>query len=156
MTQMTALSHQPPGSSGPGGFTMLDRMQARSDGSFSPIIREKIIERAGGCCERCARGGRWFEVHHRSPRGMGGVDNEWTGLASNGLLLCGRCHRWVEANRPESIEHGWLVQHGDDPELQPVLLHSGQLVLLDRDGSYRRYMPQLDVALTRGSIATSW
>lgn len=87
---------------------------------------------------------------------MGGVDDEWTGLASNGLLLCGRCHRWVEANRIESIERGWLVQHGDDPDLKPVLLHSGQVVLLDRDGSYRRHVPQLDVALTRGSVATSW
>ena len=156
MTHIAASLRQPPGSSESGGFAMLGHMQARSDGSFSPTVRAKIIERADGCCERCARGGRWFEVHHRSPRGMGGVDNEWTGLASNGLLLCGRCHRWVEANRPESIEHGWLVQHGDDPELKPVLLHSGQVVLLDRDGSYRRYVPQLDVALTRGSVATSW
>lgn len=87
---------------------------------------------------------------------MGGVDNEWTGLASNGLLLCGHCHRWVEANRPESVERGWLVRHGDDPELMPVLLHSGQVVLLDRDGVYRRAVPVASVELTRGRIATSW
>ena len=87
---------------------------------------------------------------------MGGVDNEWTGLASNGLLLCGRCHRWVEANRPESIERGWLVQLGDDPELMPVLLHSGRVVLLDRDGSYQRAVPAAEVPLSRGWIAASW
>lgn len=133
-----------------------ESVQAARSGEFTPRVRLAIFERARGACERCARGGRWFEVHHRSPRGMGGVDNEWTGLASNGLLLCERCHRWVEANRPESIEHGWLVQHGDDPELKPVLLHSGQLVLLDRDGSYRRAAPVASVELTRGHVATSW
>lgn len=135
---------------------MLDRMQARSDGSFSSEVRAAIFERASGCCERCGRGGRDFEIHHRSPRGIGGVENDWTGLASNGLLLCRRCHRWVEVNRREAIESGWLLQLGDDPAAVPVLLHSGQVMLLDNDGSYRRFVPQLSVELSRGCVATSW
>lgn len=87
---------------------------------------------------------------------MCGVSNDWTGLPSNGLLLCSGCHRWIELNRAEAMRHGWLVEIGADPAAVPVLLHDGRLVLLDVDGSYRLAVPKLDVALSAGCVATSW
>lgn len=87
---------------------------------------------------------------------MGGVSNAWTGLVSNGLLLCRDCHRWVEANRAAAYEHGWLVPIGGDPTATPVLLWDRRLVLLAPDGSYRRVTPPPEIPPSAGRIATTW
>ena len=134
----------------------LGALSASQSGEFTPRVRLAIFERARGACERCGHGGRVWEWHHRSPRGMGGVSNDWTGLASNGLLLCRACHRWVEQHRDEAYEHGWLVPIGGEPGEVPVLLHDGRRVLLDADGSYRPAVPTVEVPVSRGRIATAW
>jgi hypothetical protein len=56
------------------------------------------------------------------------------------LLLCGTgttdCHGLVESQRALSYVHGWVVRQNDDPTRIPVLLHTGDLRYLTRDGCY--------------------
>jgi hypothetical protein len=77
--------------------------------------REQVITRAGGSCERCRQTlrGSW-SIHHRLPRGMGGTKTPDD--AYRLVMLCGSgvtgCHGWVESNRAEATEQGWLIRHG--------------------------------------------
>ncbi|WP_336057330.1 HNH endonuclease [Nitratireductor sp. CH_MIT9313-5] len=57
---------------------------------FSRKVKRQIIERAGGCCERCSaklKAGEG-EVDHILPSELGGE-----ATPSNGQLLCRPCHR---------------------------------------------------------------
>lgn len=52
---------------------------------------------------------------------MGGSRDPVADSVPNGVLLCGSattpgtCHEWVENNRTEALEAGWLVLQGHDP-----------------------------------------
>ncbi len=58
-------------------------------------------------------------------------------MPSNLLWVCGTgttgCHGYMESERIEARENGWLVRHGHDPRESPVLLWDGRRVLLDDD-----------------------
>lgn len=76
-----------------------------------------------------------YSIHHRQARGMGGSKNADT--KSNLVLLCGSgtsgCHGWVESNRAEAYETGWLVRRNstDVPEEVPMIDIFGRQFFLD-------------------------
>ena len=100
---------------------------------FPPKVRVLITQRAQLQCERCGlRPG--VEAHHRRPRGAGGTRRESTNQPSNGLWLCGDCHRWVESNRREALSFGLLLRQTEEPRHVQVL-YRGALVFLDDLGN---------------------
>jgi hypothetical protein len=105
-------------------------------GEFSPETREAIKFRAGYLCERC--GANWGEeIHHRRPRGMGSSKRPATAGAANGVFLCGPCHRWIESNRNDARDDGWICpQHAEPSEWPLDRLGLGRPVLLDDAGNF--------------------
>jgi len=114
-------------------------------------VRALVVDRAGGCCERCGRrlqvDGHWiaaYSIHHRRPRAMGGSRRAGTNSPANLLLLCGTgtsgCHGWVEAHRVTALANGFLLNQGDDPGAWPVRLHQGIRWLTD-DGGLSTHPP---------------
>ncbi len=102
------------------------------------VLRQAVLGRAGGLCERCGTDLRplpWWECHHRKLKSQGGGD--WI---DNLLALCPDCHngRPTSAHRSvtEARHNGWIVPSWADHETVPVLLHDGRRVLLDRRGGY--------------------
>ena len=89
-------------------------------GAFSPAVREVVLERCDGLCERCGMA-LATDLHHRRPRGMGGDSRPDTGHAVNALALCRPCHSWVEGNRVEALSAGYLVKKLGNPDDVPVL-----------------------------------
>lgn len=88
-------------------------------------IRMAVLERDEFLCQRCGLWiGEltWYSLHHRDPRGAGGTALPDT--MPNLVTLCGTgttgCHGYVESNRTESYEFGWLVPNGVTPEEWPV------------------------------------
>ena len=114
----------------------------------TPATVELVWERDGGRCARCGAGlqrsarGTGWSLHHRRPRGMGGSRVGWVNLPPNLVLLCGSgvtgCHGWVESNRAEAIELGWLVSRiGVQTAAEiPVAYWDGTLRFLDDTGGY--------------------
>lgn len=112
----------------------------------TPATVELVWERDKGSCQRCGRGlsradrGMSWSVHHRRPRGMGGSRDAWVNLPANLIVLCGSgvtgCHGWVESNRGEAVELGWIVSRLGYllAEDVPVHLHDGVWFLRD-DGT---------------------
>ena len=103
--------------------------------------RRIVSGRSGGWCERCDRrlAAEW---HHRKNRSQGG---RW--CPSNGLDLCGPCHRFVTAFRTVAFRHGWAVEEGLDPRRVPVWLARRGLCLLSPAG---------DVTPVFGRELSSW
>jgi len=99
----------------------------------SKKVREKVIYRDRESCRRCGRWADGGSIHHRRPRGMGGTSDPVVNLPANLVLLCGSgttgCHGWVEANRVQAREDGWLVPMGVDPADVPVRCADGVLFL---------------------------
>lgn len=100
---------------------------------FPPEVRDLVLRRAGGSCERCGIPSYRYEFHHRRPRGMGGSRNSATNRASNCILLCPSCHRSVESKRELAVEYGYLVPQSQVPATVPVWVRWGW-VLFDDDG----------------------
>lgn len=111
---------------------------------FAPAVEAQIIARDLGCCARC--GGhvvhlervRAWVIHHRRPRGSGGTVIVWVNLAANGIVLCVRCHEWVESNRRKARELGFLVllngiEKADEVPIEHKTLG---LVLLNDEGGW--------------------
>lgn len=101
--------------------------------------RNLVIERAGGCCERCGQAiGGQFSIHHRLPRGMGGTSDPAANSPANLVLLCGSattgCHASVERFRQAAVTTGWIVPRGTDPAKTPLKTPGGW-VLLAHDGT---------------------
>lgn len=101
------------------------------------------------CCRRCGisvvHAAR--SIHHRQPRGAGGTRGREAHRLSLLVLLCGSgttgCHGWVESNRSEARELGWLISKFEpvDPQSIPLrwsdladVEHPDELFLLD-DGT---------------------
>lgn len=102
---------------------------------FLKPVRDMIVRRSQGVCERCGAAPA-VQIHHRRPRGMGGSSAADTNVASNGLAVCVACHREIEANRADSLKYGWLVRQGREPFLVPVF-RRGEWVTLYDDGDFR-------------------
>jgi hypothetical protein len=100
---------------------------------FSPQVRAIIRQRSDSWCEYCGKQ-RGTEIHHRRPRGMGGTRRESSNTASNGLLLCGDCHRWAESDRAEALLYGVLLLQIQNP-LKSSVKYRGQYVYLDDRGN---------------------
>ena len=104
-----------------------------------PATRAVVWRRDGHACVRCGETQGSLSLHHRLPRGAGGSTAPRTNGAANLILLCGSgttgCHGWVESNRTESYDLGYLVRRGSEPAAVPVL-HRTRWVQLGADGGY--------------------
>lgn len=99
---------------------------------FSDEVHAILDGRSMGRCEVCV-GGRVVEHHHRRPRGSGGSKDRETNLPSNGLALCGPCHRMIESHRTVALLLGWLLPQGVDPAARRVM-YRGEWAVLSTDG----------------------
>lgn len=121
------------------------RSPARRSTGPDKLTVEAVWDRAGGRCEisgvpLSGERGRDWHVHHRRPRRMGGSRLDDTNSVENLLLLSPEAHEYVERNRTEAYERGWLVRQDAIPAAVPVVvLVDGQVayVLLTDDGQYR-------------------
>lgn len=89
-------------------------------------VRPLVILRAHGVCEGCGEV-RADEVHHRQPRGMGGVHGAAAAVSnspSNLLALCVRCHALTEEELEWAEEVGWRVPHPTVPAVKAALLYT--------------------------------
>lgn len=100
---------------------------------FSPAARRLINDRAEDTCERCGAAAV-EQHHHRRARGAGGSKDPITNTPANAFGVCASCHAYIESNRTEALQKGWLVRQGQDPRTIPVLRY-GTWVLLGEDGS---------------------
>jgi len=101
---------------------------------FPNNVKRIVQDRAKGSCEQCGTPGFGFQFHHRRPRGMGGSKASDTNTASNCVMVCDRCHRFIESYRKEFTDKGWLVPQGQNPSEMP-LWRFGRWVLLDDEGN---------------------
>lgn len=114
--------------------------------ALSRDVRMEVDGRDNSACVRCGAGRSMFglNVHHRTPRGMGGSKDPLLSLPCNLITLCGSgttgCHGWVESHRDAAARFGYLVPRGVDPATVPVMYADGYWWLLGVDGSRR---PQL-------------
>lgn len=72
---------------------------------------------------------------------MGGTAGERAAILSspaNCLLLCAKCHRWVETHRDLATSAGWLVPWSLDPSEVLVDVYDRGPVLLTVGGEYAR------------------
>jgi 5-methylcytosine-specific restriction protein A len=111
---------------------MMRRLPMGNTG-FPPKVRDLIRERADGLCEYCGVE-RGTEIHHRRPRAMGGTNQKSTNEASNGLLLCGGCHRWAESHRTDALLMGVLLLQIQNP-LKSAVKYRGTYIYLDDAGN---------------------
>ncbi len=95
---------------------------------------ELVRERAGGLCERCGFA-EAQQVHHRRPRGAGGTRNPAINLPGNLYFVCMLCHAYIESNRVESLDKGWLVASWEVPAAKPIE-YRGTWRLLDDEGGW--------------------
>lgn len=102
---------------------------------FPKHVRELIIHRALGLCEHCRKPSQQLQIHHRRPRGMGGSKDAKTNTAANGVLVCDKCHRFIESYRKEHQNIGWLVNQGKNPAEIPIWMHKAWL-LLTEEGTF--------------------
>jgi len=94
-------------------------------------LKIRVFRRAGLRCERCGTGRRQLTPHHRKLLSQSGQD-----AAENLAALCPQCHDWVHGHPHLAHAAGWIVQSWADPGGQPMLIHTGELVLLGADGTY--------------------
>lgn len=104
--------------------------------------RMGVILRGGYSCELCGKN-PVENIHHRSPRRMGGTTSPTIHAYPNLLGVCGSgttgCHGYIESNRRKAISYGWLVPQGTNPAVVPAFLIVGgrrEWVLLTHDGRY--------------------
>jgi HNH endonuclease len=102
-----------------------------------PSQREKLRERAHGCCEACGSPGA-TNAHHRINQSQGGLDD-----LANLMLLCGSgttgCHGTVTESPHLARWMGYTLSSHQDPARSHVCRWSRELggqqwVLLDDDG----------------------
>lgn len=118
-------------------------MKSRRKTGATQEVRQAVIARALFRCERCGDAlSSAMSIHHRRPRGMGGTKRIETNYTSNLLALCGTgtsgCHGWIENNRQEAYENGWLVSQRDEPTQVAVKSFLYGWVYLDDEGGLRR------------------
>lgn len=73
---------------------------AKERGAISSEVYDKALERSGGCCERCGRGG-YLQCAHLLRRWK--IEEETT--VNDVAMLCGpstntgTCHNWIDYTR---------------------------------------------------------
>lgn len=129
---------------------------------FNPAVKLACRTRAGNgdpdeaCCESC---GVWVGryggiVQHRRARLSGGSRRPIIGSIVNAALQCGTvytgCNGLAEGRDREMKAWGFVLEHGQDPAMTPIVLHSaggsGIRVWLTRGGSYSVQAPVLERA----------
>lgn len=116
------------------------RSQKRArDTGPNKAVRELVRIRDGGSVASGGQDG--LQIHHRRPRGAGGSRRADTNQPQNLILLSAVDHAWVEANREEAFELGWLVSQWDDPAEVPVHHYRYGVVYLNADGSVSNVPP---------------
>lgn len=114
---------------------------ASDNGAFTEKTREVIRERADHRCEVCGtRMLTYGQIHHRTPRRMGGTRRKEISGAANGLYVHPDCHERIERNRKQAAYMGWIVGYGRQPESAEVRLWDGWFLLTD-DGKRLPYQP---------------
>lgn len=105
--------------------------------SIPTANRQLVIARSRGFCERC---GAWTpgELHHRTPKGMGGSHRLDRHDVQNLVHLCPGDHRWIHGNPAAAQARGFLVPRcaGLSALESPVELPGGRRVYLTADGRY--------------------
>lgn len=100
-------------------------------------VRQLVIARAQGCCERC---GLWTDgqIHHRTPKGSGGSSRPDRHDVPNLVYLCIRDHMWAHGNPIAAEAEGFLVprRNGTNPINAPVNLPGRRRVFLSSAGTY--------------------
>lgn len=108
---------------------------ASGRGAFTETTRALIRERADNRCEICgARMLTYGQIHHRSPRRMGGTRMVAAASASNGLYVHSDCHAMIESNRKKAAFMGWIVGYGRQSESAEVRLWDGWWILTSEGG----------------------
>ena len=98
-------------------------------------VRDAVVARADGCCERC---GRWAEggsLHHRKLRSQGGRDTVANLVLLHGSGVTG-CHGHVHQDRIDAAIEGFVVPAWEDPAEVSVVVHGYGRVRLSADGGY--------------------
>ena len=90
--------------------------------------KKLAVARDGGKCLYCL--GEADDVHHRSPKKMGGTKDEYIafGLA-NLVSLCRSHHDWVHSNPAQAYKLGFLVHSWEDPAEVPIVLKPGSVLV---------------------------
>lgn len=67
-------------------------------------LRNTVLQKANGRCERCGKwvGYFYLHVHHRKPRSRGGEH-----ILKNAAALCGVCHMAIHEHR-DSDWQDWI------------------------------------------------
>lgn len=101
------------------------------------LIRALVYARSRGYCELC--GGQLpssWALHHRKLKSRGGKDE-----ITNFVALHHECHNLgtqsVHANPAKATETGHMVPSWEDPAECPVMLSSGESVILTPEGTYQ-------------------
>lgn len=100
---------------------------------FTPATRKIINDRADYVCE-CCGAAPVEQHHHRRARGAGGSKDPLTNTPANAFAVCAADHAYIESNRTEALDKGWLVRQGKNPAEVPVL-YRGRYAYLRIDGS---------------------
>jgi hypothetical protein len=106
----------------------------------SDEVRFLCFARAGYRCERCGKSGTafGFSLHHRRPRMMGGTLRLHIHQPAWLIVLCGSgvdgCHGWVESNRDQARDDGYLLFAIDNGEEIPFKDIEGRYWYLDNLG----------------------
>ena len=100
-------------------------------------IAHKVIERAGGYCEKCGGSlSEAYNLHHRKLKSRGGKDS-----AANLIVVHNFCHIQhkdsIHDNPEESERMGFMVPSWANPEEHPLIRPDGSIVLLFDDGSVK-------------------
>lgn len=103
---------------------------------FPKQVRDVVLRRADGRCERCGMFTDTLQLHHRRPRAAGGSRRPDTNVASNAAALCAGCHVVTESRRADAMFQGWIVRQQKSPADTPVF-RLGQWVLFGDDGSIK-------------------
>ncbi|MEU9806248.1 hypothetical protein [Mycobacterium sp. NPDC050853] len=108
---------------------------------FTPEALRLMRERSGGLCEVqwpnvCQGSGSQLVGHHRRPRGNGGTKRQSSRLAANGLMVCPRCHTFLETGeRGQARKRGFIVAQNAEPMDVQVFYRHEHSMLLDNDGN---------------------
>lgn len=109
-------------------------------------VRRVVLARSKGKCEACGNdlGSGPSHMHHRKKR------NRLNHTPCNIVVLHPKCHvvapEAVHQRPAWAVERGLIVRSGGDPAATPLLLPSGQLVLLDPNEP--RYLPAVEDGLS--------
>jgi len=102
----------------------------------SKAVRESIIQRSDGMCERCGKLG--CDPHHL----LEGSTKSETECAENVLWLCRRCHRYLHSAKGHDENYGYkldyqaqLLRNNEENEARRLM--GGKLMLNKANGLSR-------------------